>query len=140
MPGPVPERSDRRRRTNKPAIAVQAAAGAVRVTVPAPDKEWHPAATRWYRSLKKSGQSRFFEPSDWAQAWVWAEFLSRALKQGERPSSQLIAAWSAGATELLTTEGARRRLRIELQRPREVDEDVQSAVTALDDFRDRFSS
>jgi hypothetical protein len=140
MPGPIPERSDRRRRANKPAVAVDAAPAATRVSVPAASKEWHPAATRWYRSLKKSGQSRFYEPSDWAQAWVWAELLSRALEQEDRPPAMLIATWAAGATELLTTEGARRRLRLELQRPGQVDEDAEAAVTALDEFRARYSS
>lgn len=139
MPGPVPERSDRRRRQNKPDLEIAEAPAAPAVSIPATDAEWHPAAARWYESLAASGQARWFEPSDWAQAWVWAEFLSRALYQGERPSSQLIAAWSAGATELLTTEGARRRLRIELARAGAVDEDAESAVTALDEYRSRFS-
>lgn len=139
MPGPVPNRSTQRRRRNKTDVAVETAPAAVNPVMPAASEVWHPAATRWYASLAESGQSRFFEPSDWAQAWVWTEFLSRALNQGERPSSQLIAAWSAGATELLTTEGARRRLRIELERAGQVDVDEDAAVAALDDYRARFS-
>lgn len=139
MPGPIPKRSDQRRRENKPEIEVTSAPGAETVVMPAADAAWHPAAARWYASLGESGQARFFEPSDWAQAWVWTEFLSRALNQGDRPSSQLIAAWSAGATELLTTEGARRRLRMELQRDNQGDPDADAAVTALDEFRARFA-
>lgn len=140
MPGPVPERSDRRRRMNKPDMEITSAPAATSIEIPEPAEHWLPPATRWYRSLAESGQSRFYEPSDWAQAWVWTEFLNRALEQGDRPSANLIAAWSAGATELLTTEGARRRLRMELQRGSGVDEDAESAVTALDEYRSRFQA
>jgi len=140
MAGPIPKRSDQRRRRNQDDIPITQARGAANVSRPKPGKYWDPAATRWYESLAESGQSYFYEPSDWAQAWVWAEMLSRALMQGDRPSAQLIMAWSAGATELLTTEGARRRMRMELERTKAVDEDEEAAVAALDDYRSRFSS
>lgn len=140
MAGPIPKRSDQRRRRNQSDIPIVSAPGAAMVNRPASGAYWDPAATRWYESLAESGQAHFYEPSDWAQAWVWAEFLSRALQQGERPSSQLIATWSAGATELLTTEGARRRLRMELERTKSSDEDEDAAVAALDDYRSRFGS
>lgn len=138
--GPVPKRTDQRRRRNKPDVAVTSAPAAPSVTCPEPDETWHSAAARWYGSLSESGQARFYEPSDWAQAWVWADLLSRALNQGERPSAQLIMAWAAGATELLTTEGSRRRMRMELKRAGQVDEDEEAAVAALDDYRARFTS
>jgi hypothetical protein len=137
--GPVPKRSAQRRRRNKPDVPTVSAPGAPVVERPEPDEAWEPGAARWYESLARSGQARFYEPSDWAQAWVWAELLSRALAQGQRPSAQLIMAWSSGATELLTTEGARRRMRIELERAGQVDEDEDAAVAALDDYRARFS-
>jgi hypothetical protein len=80
----------------------------------------------------------FYEASDWAQAWVWAELLSRQL-YADRPSAQMVAAWASGATELLTTEGARRRARLELERAGSADADEDAAVAALDDYRRRFS-
>jgi hypothetical protein len=137
--GHIPKRSDQRRRRNKDGIETVKAAGATTVAIPEPDESWHPAAARWYRSLAESGQSQYFEPSDWAQAAIWAEFLSRALNQGARPSSQLVASWAAGASELLSTEGARRRVRVELERG-QVDPDVDSAVTALAGYRSRFTN
>lgn len=141
MPGPIPKRSDQRRRRNTDGGEITSGSGpAVGIEVPEPDPHWHVAAVRWYRSLADSGQAGWYQPSDWAQAWIWAEFLSRALNQGARPSSQLIATWSAGATELMTTEGARRRLRMELERGGVVDDDENAAVAALDDYRTRFSS
>lgn len=140
MAGPVPKRSDQRRRRNKSDVDITSAPGAAVVEQPEPGEMWHPAALRWYVSLSTSGQASYYEPSDWATAWVWAELLSRALEQGDRPSAQLIMAWSAGATELLTTEGARRRMRMELERGGKSDDDEDAAVTALDGYRARFSS
>jgi len=136
--GHVPKRSDQRRRRNKDAAEVESGPGAEVVEVPEADEEWHPAVTRWYTSLSRSGQSHWYEPSDWAQAWIWAEVLDRALMQG-KPSAMLIQAWAAGASELLTTEGSRRRLRIELARAGQVDDDAEAAVSALDVYRSRLT-
>lgn len=137
--GPVPKRSDQRRRVNKPEGGPITSAPAARVVVAVmADESWHPIAADWFRSLGQSGQSAFYEPSDWQTARVWAELLSRQLASG-RPSSQMIAAWAAGATELLTTEGARRRGRLELERGA-ADEDEQASVTALDGYRERFGA
>ncbi|MFJ4701966.1 hypothetical protein ACIP5N_27775 [Streptomyces sp. NPDC088768] len=101
---------------------------------PAPpaDEAWHPIARRWYDSLTVSGQSFFFEPSDWAQAAYVAEAMSRNLAQGQRLSGQLFAAVIAAASELLTTEGARRRLRIELSKAEaaEVDSGIADLIAA----------
>ena len=47
----------------------------------------------------------------------------------------MVAAWSAAATELLTTEGARRRMRLELQDATEDDDVSAGVVTALDEYR-----
>lgn len=134
MAGPVPVRSDQRRRRNKPAGgSVTKAKAAPLPPVPAADESWHPLAAEWFEALGKSGQARFYEPSDWAMAKVWATVLSRQL-EASRISAQMIAAWSAGATELLTTEGARRRARVELERAAS-DEDEDASVTALDRYR-----
>ncbi|MDH2392329.1 hypothetical protein QCN29_26840 [Streptomyces sp. HNM0663] len=138
--GPVPKRTDQRRRRNKDGgpVATAQSGTAAEPEQPSADGDWHPAAARWYASLAESGQSRFYEPSDWAQAWVWADLLSRQLFS-ERPSAQMVAAWSAAATELLTTEGARRRARLELERAGSADADEDAAVAALDDYRARLS-
>ncbi|SDI40772.1 hypothetical protein SAMN05421505_14919 [Sinosporangium album] len=141
--GPVPKRSDQRRRTNKPADAargeVTTAPAGKTVAIPAANPRWHALAKEWYASLAESGQSTFYEASDWATAKVWAELLSRELRKRSRVSAQMIAAWAGGATELLTTEGARRRMRVELQRGGESDEDEEAAVVALDAYQARLS-
>ena len=136
MPGPVPERSDRRRRRNEPEVPIEEAPGAEDVVVPEPDPDWASFVTRWYESLAESGQAIWYQPSDWAQAWILAEVLDRAMING-KPSAMLIQSFLSGASELMTTEGSRRRLRIELARSGKVDEDAESAVTALHDLRSR---
>lgn len=134
--GPVPERSDQRRRRNKPAggLGIDAVAAVGVVEQPDPDPMWHPLASDWYTSLAESGQARYYEPSDWQTARVWAEVLSRQLSGG-RISAQMIAAWSGGATELLTTEGARRRMRMEIDRSEPDTEAEDARVTVLDRYK-----
>ncbi|MFJ9671080.1 hypothetical protein ACIRP5_09880 [Streptomyces sp. NPDC101221] len=99
---------------------------------PPPEEDWHPIARRWYDSLVNSGQSFFFEPSDWAQAAYVAEAMSRNLNQGQRLSGQLFAAVISAASDLLTTEGSRRRLRIELSKAEaaEVDSGIADLMAA----------
>jgi len=128
---PVPKHSSERRRRNKDAEPTRAPSSGEAKPPPA-SRDWHPVAREWFQSLKKSGQSVFYEQSDWATAKVWAEMLSRQLESG-RPSSQMMAAWHSAAQELLTTEGSRRRVRVELERVEDAGEDAQ--VAAIEDYR-----
>jgi hypothetical protein len=101
------------------------------------EEGWHPLARDWYRSLAESAQSQFYEPSDWQTARVLAELLSRSLRSG-RVTAALVERWQVGATELLTTEGARRRARLELERTTEQDGAQEAAdVSELDLYRRR---
>lgn len=136
--GPVPKRSDQRRRRNKPEIKVEAAPAAVRTSPPSADDAWHPIAADWYRSLAASGQAAFYEPSDWQTARYLAEAMSRNL-QAEKFSAVLFASVMSGMTSLLATEGDRRRLRIELERAATADTDEDAAVAKLDEYRKRLS-
>lgn len=136
MPGPIPKRSDQRRRRNAPEpgqeLRTHTVAGEVKP--PPASKDWHPIARRWFLSLRTSGQARFFEPSDWAAAMFYAEVMTRALNDDKLQAATL-AIVSNGMTELLTTEGARRRARLEIERQTERPE---AAVTPADDFRKRL--
>ncbi|MEW2575362.1 hypothetical protein [Streptomyces syringium] len=138
--GPVPKRSSERRRRNKdddgPAL-VHAASAPGSVSWPEPDPGWHPVAADWFTSLAASGQSQFYEPSDVAVARYVAEAMSRNL-HNSRFSAQLFAAVSSAMTDLLTTEGARRRVRIELERGG-AEEAVPAGVTALQTYRKALS-
>lgn len=131
--GPVGKRKqDRLGNVTKAELeSVTHARGADVVEVPAPDPEWHEIARDWFASLAQSGQSRFYEPSDWQRARYVAEAMSRNLNAG-RFSAQLFAAVISSAGELLDTEGARRRLRLELERGKV---DDAGDVFSLDDYR-----
>ena len=115
--GPVPKRSDQRRRNNKPATPIKKAPSVLPVapTAPEADPNWHPIALRWYESLSLSGQAQFYEPSDWATAVYVAEVMSRNLGAAKF-SAVLFGSVMSAMTDLLTTDGARRRARLELQR------------------------
>jgi hypothetical protein len=133
--GPPPKRTEERRRVNKPATPVTRAPGAPTVTIPDPDPGWHPAALRWWDSLAESGQSKWYEPSDWAMAWVTAELLSGQLKTVKRSSVMISAIWDAMG-KLLITEADRRRLRIELERgdPEKAEKERKAKVTRMRDY------
>jgi len=139
MPGPIPKRSEHRRRPNKVEGLERAAIPEERrgPELPLSVHDPHPLAYGWYESLRYSGQAFYFEPSDWAQAAVWTQLLSDQLRQ-IKPSAVMIQAWSNGASELLTTEGSRRRMRLELLRGDQADEDDEAAVLAIDDYQKRL--
>lgn len=127
--GPVPKRDAERIRTNSESRADHVTRYG-RVAAPAADKEWHKRAIAWYRSLRRSGQSDFYEPSDWAQAWVLADVLSKLLKS-DQMSAELFKNWLAGARDLHTTEGSRRRSHIEIDRPTGEEEPEEGSLPAL---------
>lgn len=152
MPGPPPKRAAQRRRQNKPAVPVEKAPGAEHVEVPTANSKWHPVAKRWFESLALSGQSVYYEPSDWATAYLVAESMSRALKPvpigntlaGEPimaslpPKGADLAAWLKAMTALMVTEGDRRRMRLELDRPSPAEGPAD--VSELDEYRRRLQS
>lgn len=137
--GPVPKRSSERRRRNADGRPERVAlTGEVRV--PALPKDVHPIARRWYRSLRQSGQARFYEPSDWAAALLVAEQMTRLLaSQRAIAGPAFTALWSA-MSDLLTTEAARRRARIEVEREVTTEDVAPAGVTAIEEFRRRMQS
>ncbi len=137
--GPIPERSEARRRRNKPdgPDLVQASSGPPEEMpdLPGPDPLWHPIAADWYLSLRESGQSAFYEPSDWAMARYAAHVMSQVVLSDRGPNGQLVAALNSVMSSLLTTEGDRRRARMELERKKPAGAQLAS-VSPLDSYRD----
>jgi hypothetical protein len=136
--GPIPKRSEERRRRNKEegAQLVQAPSGPPEdlPDVPEPDGHWHPIAADWFVSLRESGQAAFYQASDWATARYAAELMHRGLSSDRPPNGQYVAALNSLMSSLLTTEGDRRRARIELERKPAV-QSVPASVTAIADYR-----
>lgn len=133
--GPIPKREGERRRRNKPDVDTTKITLTELVEAPDVDATWHELAKDWYKSLSASGQSNYFEPSDWAAARILAHDLTRHL-ENKRPSSQWLAALWGAMNDLLTTEGARRRVRMEISRDEPgADSGDGASVTRLDDYR-----
>lgn len=153
--GPVPKRSTQRRRRNTPEVEIEQAPAAPVVEIPESLDGWHPIAKSWYESLGKSGQSVFYQPSDWATAVLIAESMSRDLKPqfvginpetGESIKAAIplkgasLASYLKAMTVLLATEGDRRRARLELERGGVAeDPDDVASVTAISDWQSKLS-
>jgi hypothetical protein len=137
--GPVPSRSDQRRRQNKPATPVDHVLVAGEVVRPDPSEDWHQSAGAWYRAIGDSGQSRFFEPSDWQAAWFCADLMSKCMA-AEVVNAQLVGQIRGLMTDLLTTESARRRVGLELERKIvQPDASMPGNVTSMTGRRKRMT-
>lgn len=115
-PGPVPKRSEERIRRNKPVIPITKVQAAGRVEQPElgfPDV--HPMIQDFWDSLGESAQAKYYEPSDWQFARFTLHFANQLVNSG-RPSAQLLTTVNSALTDLLVTEGARRRVQIEVER------------------------
>ena len=114
--GPVPKRDDERLRRNKPVIETDTVTmiGAVEIPELGLDDP-HPLIVDFYEAMKKSGQSKYYEPSDWALARFALHFANDLVKSG-KPSSMLLQQVTSMLSDLLVAEGQRRRVRMEIER------------------------
>ena len=131
--GPAPKR-DAQRAGHRPAdYAADKVELDEPVDVPPANIAWHQTAIDWYKSLAKSGQSFWYEPSDWAKAQIIAAGISDyctdvdagpAFDDNGKPLSARFA--NAATLKVLLSEMAslgvteqdRRRMRIEVTRKR----------------------
>lgn len=132
MSGPIPNRTSdlsRERDANRN-DRTPVTKGTLRPTSrPAPDSEWGNVALMAYNSLITSGISDFYQDSDWAYAWIVLSELDVYRRKGKmtdgteyashKPSGQMFAAIMSAMVSLGMTEGDRRRMRIELESPKE---------------------
>jgi hypothetical protein len=140
--GPAPKRSTERAGHRTKAEQPDQVTVSQAVTIPPADPKWRAAAKRWYESLQRSGQKRYFEPSDWEYARLLAQLLSDEIASGS-PRATMMKTILAAMGELGTTESARRRMRIEVERPDaptgEQPEET-GKVAVLDRYRRAFAS
>lgn len=140
MAGPIPKRTEERTRRNKhteSGASNEVSKGvATSVSWPKADEAWDDFTKDWYNGLKKSGMSAYYQQSDVAMARIIANEMS--IYQNEtRRSSMMFAALMTAMTGLGVTEGERRRMRIELEAPKELKD--TAGVTALKDYRKRLT-
>jgi len=147
--GCIPKRDAERRRRNKPDVPIDTVEVAGPVDMPPADPRWHKIAIGLYESLPTSGQSQFYEASDWATAYLLAESLSRDLKPqavGIHPETGKVvraviplkgaslSAYLKAFAALGMTEGDRRRMGIEIDR--KPDAPKLAEVSVMDEYRD----
>jgi hypothetical protein len=132
--GPVPKRSDQRVRRNKDVPVEKVQSIGVVPIPPLMVEDPHPITVFWYDSLRESVQSQFYQPSDWAAAQFVALKLDNECKY-LRGSAQMSAVIQSFFSDLLVTEGARRRVKVEVERAQSGGDVLEVAEL----FRQRFA-
>lgn len=139
MPGPVPNHSDDlsrpRSRRNPDNVVTK---GVRKPVVKPPGRDtWEPFVKEFYDSLGSSGQSDFYQESDWHYARLVCDQLDAHYVSGMR-SGQMFQSIMAAMTSLLATEGERRRVKIELTEPKPTG--PTAGVTAMEEARRRLAA
>lgn len=141
MPGPVPNRTgdlSRERDANRGDKIPVSKGVLLPTTIPrVSDKEWHPIAKRLWDAAKTSGQSAYYQNTDWVMLYSLCDDLSVYKKSGNR-SSVMLAAIMSGLSNLLLTEADRRRARIELEAPEDPQQDAE--LIAIDGYKDMLDA
>lgn len=135
--GPPPKRESQRRRVNKPVVPVDHAES---VATPSPllGGEHSDLGRRFWESLGRSGQSQFYEPSDWLAAELAVGAIDAFVK---KPSAVLYQSIQSAMSNLLVTDGDRRRMRLELERNKVSPGSEQDAdIARIADFRRTVTS
>lgn len=83
----------------------------------APAEYWHPVALKGWESFCQSPLSRFYEQTDYVQAWVTCELIHRCIKDGM--SAGRAMQLRMYMNDLGFTEGARRTMDIAIKRETE---------------------
>lgn len=128
--GPVPKRSEDRIRHDSNVIDKVHAFGVVRKPPLGLGDEVHPIISDFWDAAGESAQSRYYEQSDWQYMRVALHFLNKLLNTN-KPSAQMLTVVNQMLTDLLLTEGARRRVRMEIER-NQVQQDAE--VKNLSDY------
>jgi hypothetical protein len=82
-----------------------------------PAEYWHPVALKGWESFCQSPLQRFYEDTDYVQAWVTCELIHRCIKDGM--SAGRAMQLRMFLNDLGFTEGARRTMDIAIKRETE---------------------
>lgn len=145
MPGPIGKRSDQLIRRNIPEVPIDKISVIGQVAIPELNIENpHPMVVDLYESLKHSAQNKFYELSDWQIARLAMLSLNQELtatyKNGDpRPISAIkLQVINQMFSQLMMTEGERRRARLEIERNQTGD--VASVTQISDLFKQRLGA
>lgn len=143
MSGPIPKRSEERTRRNEPALGAARMGEMLPVKKPSADRaNWHKRALSYYESAEKSGQTAYWQQSDWETLKIACDLLTNfydAVDRGGRGSSMIMENFLKIVGDLGMTEGSRRRdLRLELEAPQV--EEESAADKARNAYAQMFSA
>lgn len=100
-----------------------------------PDPDWHPIARMLWDGAMTSGQADWYQNSDLAVLYSVCEDMSMYKDSKYKRSGQMLQTIMSTLGDLMMTEGDRRRVRLELQRPQEEQASHADAGRSLyDDF------
>jgi hypothetical protein len=105
------------------------------IPIPEASPQWHPQARSWYNALALSGQSDFYEASDWATAVLAAQLYDMFMRTH---SVSVMAHFIKLSAQLGVTIVDRKRNRIELDDPDVSDVDEEAADEAVIKWRGRL--
>jgi len=103
--------------------------------VPTASPDWRPQARSWYNSLGLSGQSAYYEASDWATAVAAAQAYDIFLRTH---SPGILSQFVRLSERLGATITDRRRSGLELEGPEVSDADEDAADNAVKDWQLRL--
>jgi hypothetical protein len=103
--------------------------------IPTAAPHWCPQARSWYNSLVLSGQSDFYEASDWATAVCAAEAYDMFFRTH---NASILGSFTRLSERLGVTITDRKRSRIELDDPEPEDADEDAADKAVITWQGRL--
>lgn len=108
------------------------------IPIPSPDERWLPLAQSWFNSLKLSGQSDFYEASDWATAVAAASAYDIFMRT---QNASIFSQFVKLSERLGATIVDRRHARIELNSPNERrDHDEDAADNVVHGWQERLNA
>lgn len=139
--GPVPKRSEDRRRANKPesqgeAVTETAEAGDRPETLGFDDA--HPIIQSLWDVLADSAEAKFYSAADWERVRLELLFGNSILLSG-KIGAMAWATFQSGLSELLISPADKRRAGIELK-PKTADPDEEAAVVQLAEYQAALNS
>lgn len=99
--------------------------------LPTASPRWLPTTVVWYESLALSGQSAFYEASDYATAICAAEALDLAIRSR---NGGLMNQFTRLSERLAVTLIDRKRARLDLAEPEPTDKDDEAATEAVQEW------
>lgn len=138
--GPIPKRSNertRRHKAGKDGIEIKKGEALEWEWVEA-NEEWPDYVQEYYNAFQQSGMKMYFQQTDVRQLYLACEMMAQQFNTG-RPSAMMIAEAFKLLDGLGATEGERRRMKIELEKYVEPEDDSGKRMAQVTNINDRLN-